>query len=63
MSDIWHTDYDSIAAAYAANRDFSRTVVSHIIESLHGNHRRDILEAGCGTADHLWARKEDRCYH
>jgi len=46
-------DYDRIAKDYARDRDASPRVIAAIMNGLSDRPVRDILEVGCGTADHL----------
>jgi SAM-dependent methyltransferase len=55
MSGRGTIDYDSIARMYADNRRASPWVVSHIAQALRERQVREILEVGCGTANHLSA--------
>lgn len=47
-------DYDRIAGTYAAHRNASRRVVSHVCRHMEGLPHAFLLEVGCGTADHLF---------
>lgn len=46
-------DYDYIAGMYAACREASPAVIAHIQNVLRERRPRNLLEIGCGTADHL----------
>lgn len=52
-------DYDAIAGMYALNRSASEAVVGHVLAALRGEPPREVLEIGCGTADHLYALSEE----
>lgn len=47
-------DYNAIAATYAVNRNASEMVIQHILGRVHPRQGGNILEIGCGTADHLY---------
>ncbi|MCL4535274.1 MAG: class I SAM-dependent methyltransferase [Bacteroidetes bacterium] len=55
MNRKYNVDYDAIANVYAANRDASGTVVSHLVQFLRNRRVRDVLEVGCGTGGYLLA--------
>lgn len=46
-------DYDQFADIYQTHRQAVRRVVDHIVAQLAGAAPADILEVGCGTANHL----------
>jgi len=48
-------EYDAIAKTYASYRDASPAVIRHIRRHTEKWKPREILEIGCGTADHLGA--------
>lgn len=48
-------DYNRFAGVYAANRRAVDRVVAHLVQTMQPHHPRDILEVGCGTANHLAA--------
>jgi ubiquinone/menaquinone biosynthesis C-methylase UbiE len=55
LSDQLFVNYDAMAAAYAHTRRGSPRVVSDIVERCRNRPTHDILEIGCGTANHLLA--------
>lgn len=50
-------NYDEYADKYSAHRNASERVINHIIENLHDKKISNMLEIGCGTADHLYKLK------
>jgi SAM-dependent methyltransferase len=53
MSDARALDYNSMATTYAVHRNASECVISHIAQVMPNRPVGEILEVGCGTADHL----------
>jgi SAM-dependent methyltransferase len=48
-------DYNAIASIYALNRSASPAVLGRILADMVSYPHQHILEAGCGTADYLYA--------
>jgi|WetSurMetagenome_2_1015567.scaffolds.fasta_scaffold41965_2 ubiquinone/menaquinone biosynthesis C-methylase UbiE len=48
-------NYNAIAQSYATNRNASPTIMTHILAAMVDKPLLNILEIGCGTANHLYA--------
>lgn len=54
MPDSFYVDYNAIASTYSVHRSASPRVISELLRHVQGTKLHRILEAGCGTADHLY---------